>query len=256
MAMAKRPAKRIAPKTLEKMRAARVEKEKEQKDLTWLKTKEDRIKQIERQREHLLNQPKATNTYKDALLLEYRTKARTEATKQARENDTITNTLKTKEGIIIDKKKHNELLKRNEVALNNARLAKERAEISKFLNSQERLINGKNMTSLSEAHDKIKVYLMKKYNSKKIDYNKLKEILEIIDYSIKSGIRQHNILISRKNPEYIEQHSRIISRCLLSFMKTQNRVALKENLNLISSSITKNERNMGQALYELDKVIR
>jgi hypothetical protein len=72
----------------------------------------------------------------------------------------------------------------------------------------------------------------------------------------KSGIRQHNMLISRKNPEYIEQHSRIISRCLLSFMKTQNRVALKENLNLISSSITKNERNMGQALYELDKVIR
>lgn len=226
MAMAKRPAKRIAPKTLEKMRAARVEKEKEQKDLTWLKTKEDRIKQIERQREHLLNQPKATNTYKDSLLLEYRTKARTEATKKARENDTITNTLKTKEGIIIDKKKHNELLKRNEVALNNARLAKERAEISKFLNSQERLINGKNMTSLSEAHDKIKVYLMKKYNSKKIDYNKLKEILEVIDYSIKSGIRQHNILISKKNPEYIEQHSRIISRCLLSFMKTQNRVAL------------------------------
>lgn len=282
MALAKRAAKRIAPKTLEKMREKRRKESEnfviqlEDKEFTIpneknfktyyekleknqkkdLQLKRNRVAQIERQREHLLSQPKAQNAYKDALLLEYRTKAKTQKTRNARIDATQTNTFKTEEGIIIDKKKHNELLKRNEVALNNARLAKERAEISRFLSIQEKSLNKNNMYYLADAHKKITNYLIKKYNSKKIDYNKLKEITKIIDYSVKSGIRQHNLLLRSKNPEYLDLHSKIISKCLLSFMKTQNHIALKENLNLINSVITKNERSLGLSLYELDRVIR
>lgn len=112
------------------------------------------------------------------------------------------------------------------------------------------------MSSLSEAHEKIIRYLLKKYESKKIDYATLREIMQIIDYSVKSGIRQHNFLIKSKNIEYLEQHSRILSKCLMSFMKTQNRHALKVNLDLINSTITTKEISLGMALYELDRVIK
>lgn len=169
MAMAKRAAKRIAPKTLEKMREKRKNESKNRvlklgEDLRILPSKEDfrrefekydkkqkqelqlkrnRVSQIERQRAHLLNQPKMQNTFKDTLLLEYRTKAKTKKTKQARVDATKSNVLKTEEGVIINNKKHRELLKRNQLALNNALLEKGRAEILYYTKKQSALLNKK-----------------------------------------------------------------------------------------------------------------
>lgn len=264
MALAKRAAKRVAPKTLEKMRQARAEKELERQNLEKLKTYnklkeitldsknrsrefkestqknieaiEQRIKQIEQQRSHLKGQPSPSNLFGESLVLEYRTKAKNKNTINARK-ELVKKPLNTTDGIIMAEKTRKDLLKRNERVLDRTIKKKERMDALYSLKRQERWLSGKNLGEFKEVHEKVIDYFFKNYEKGKLSYPQLQKIISQIDYCVKSAIFQNNLLIKVRSPESIDLHSKIVGKVLMSFAKDLNYGKMVGSLEIIKHDI-------------------
>lgn len=264
MALAKRAAKRVAPKTKEEKDKAisKIYKEIEQKEearkqvkaqkkreiektLAWLKAKEDRIKQIEDQRNHLLSQQKYDNPYRGAMLVEYKTEAKTDATLKARGG-------KSSEGKIMSEKKYNELLKRNKIILDKKVKDSEASNLYQSFSKQRSALSKAGLGEFTETYDKVVDYIRKKHNKGKIDYAKASNLMNQIGDLVEHAIKQNNLLYRIKSTENLDLHSRVISKILVDFIKKRDYPEMIRTMNMITKDIQE-RRGFTTTLYELDR---
>jgi hypothetical protein len=261
MAIIKRAAKRIAPKTLDKMRAKTAEKErinaekirileaekekqrlKRQEEKDWIIKKRDRVKEIEIQRGHLLEQPGYDNPYRRAMLIKYGSEAKNESTINTRGQYS--------EGTIMHEKKYKELLKRNKKVLDKKTKDYEASNLLLISTEQLRSLSRANLLGFDNYHEKVVNYILKKYQKGKIDYNTALDLMKKVNFSVKSAISQ-GTTIHRKYPNYREMHARVVGKVLVDFLKRRDYPEMQRTLNSISLSLKEN-RGVFKTLNELD----
>lgn len=216
---------------------------KRREDKAFLKGNRDRVKQIESQRQHLLEQPGVENPYRGAMLVKYKTAAEKESTLNARGRNS--------EGTVMSEKRYKELLKRNKITLDKSKKKDESSKLYLISTEQHRSLTRENLLDdFSDYHKKLTDYIMLKHEKGKIDFDTALDLMKKVNFSVKSAVTQRKI-INQKYPDYKEMHTRVLEKILTNFLKKRDYPEMQRTLNTISVSLKEN-RGVFKTLNELD----
>lgn len=275
MAIAKRAAKRIAPKTLEKMRERRKEENKrleeigrkKLEDLKKEQEKQNRVFEIKQKRtealrkineEGLKNQQnreknifnKLKNKIKDKMFYtekDWSTKVRSATQEKIEELNNTINKLEQEEKKILKslevidipsyRRPLAENFKKKHNELNSRIIERNKIQFFYSLKRQDRWMSGRNLGDFRETHEIAVKSLMKRYETGRLSGTDLKNGIQAIEASVKEVIRQNRQLLKLRSTENIDVHSRIAGKALLKFIKNLDSRKLNEALATLDATI-------------------